>query len=279
MDNYIEFQRFPDLNSAYELIDILEANRIPYQVDDSATRFDIANASTNPMENQVIVRIRETDFETVNQLFAKNTSQADENSGVDHYLYTFSDNDIIDVIANPEEWTELEVKIANEIFKQRGLKPTAELIKSVRKEKIQEQEKKAKETKSRFVIGYSWFLWIAILSIINSIDFAIHNKLFFICGLGIVQVVDEIMNMAKGHFVIIGLIINLLLPSVFIVFWYYAKKKQQWAFLTGIIVYGLDTIIFIINRDWWSVGFHVFVLALISGGYESLKKKYETLAK
>jgi hypothetical protein len=277
MDNFIEFQRFPDFNTASELIDILDANRILYQVDDSATRFDIANASTNPMENQVIVRIKETDFETVNNLCEKKTSQAEENIGVDHYLYTFSDNDIIDVIANPEEWTELEVKIANEIFKQRGLKPTAELIKSVRKEKIQEQNKKATETKNRFVIGYSWFLWIAILSFINSIDFAFHNKLFFICGLGIVQVVDEVMNMAEEHFVIIGLIINLLLPTVFIVFWYYAKKKKPWAFLTGMLLYGLDTIILIFNREWWSVGFHVFVLSLISGGYESLSKKEETI--
>jgi hypothetical protein len=277
MDNLIEFQRFPDFNAASELIDILEANQIPYQVDDSATRFDIASASTNPMENQIIVRIRETHFETVNNLFEKKTSQTDENNDVDHYLYTFSDNDIIDVIANPEEWTETEVKIANEIFKQRGLKPTAELIKSVRKEKIQEQNKKVTETRNRFVLGYSWFLWIAILSIINSIDFAFHNKMFFICGLGMVQLVDEIMNMAEGHFVIFGLIINILLPTVFIIFWYYAKKRKRWAFITGMLVYALDTIIFILIRDWWSVGFHVFVIGLISGGYDSLKKKNETL--
>jgi hypothetical protein len=114
MDRYIEFQRFPDFDAALGLIDFLNAHDIPFQIDDSAARFDIASTTTHLMDNQIIIKINEAYFDKTNLLYRSNTYQTDENSSVDHYLYTFSDNDIIDVIANPEEWTELEVGIAKQ---------------------------------------------------------------------------------------------------------------------------------------------------------------------
>ena len=43
------------------------------------------------------------------------------------YLYSFSDNEIVNVIVNPKEWTEEEIELAKKISAQRGL---SELIKS-----------------------------------------------------------------------------------------------------------------------------------------------------
>lgn len=275
MDKLIEYQRFPDYDTASELIDILEANEIPYQVDDSALRFDIAANSFNPIDKQVIIQIREDDFERANLLYTTESNQTEKNPTEDHYLYSFSDNDIIDVIANPDEWTDFEVKLAKEISKQRGLKPTAEIIKTIRKDKINEQIKVSTESKRKISMGYSWFLWIAILSIVNTIDFTFHKRLFFIFGLGMTQLVDGVVNVLQGKFIAIGLLFNILISSVFILFWYYAKKKKQWAFLTGMILYGLDTILFIIARDWLSMGFHLFVLLLIFSGYDALYIKKE----
>jgi len=270
MDTYIEFQRYQDLSSATELIDILDENEIPYQVDDSSAHFDLTASSISPLDQHVIIKIREEDFEKVNGLFTTDKKQPINNSSDDHYLYSFSDNDIIDVIVNPEEWTDFEVTLAKQISKQRGLKPTAEFVKSTRKEKIEEEKKEAIMTKTSISMGYAWFLWIAILSIINTIDFTYHKRLFFIFGLGITQVVDGAMKILKGNFVIAGFVFNIIISFLFFVFWYYAKKKKQWAFIVGLVLYGLDTILFILVRDWLSTGFHIFVLLGIGFGYQSL---------
>ena len=45
------------------------------------------------------------------------------------YLYSFSDNEIVNIIVNPKEWTETEIELAKEISEQRGL---SELIKSTK---------------------------------------------------------------------------------------------------------------------------------------------------
>lgn len=276
MEEFIEYLRFPDFESASELIDILELNEIPYQVDDSAIHFDVAASSISPLDKQVIIQIREADFERANLLYTSQNDQTEDNSNDDHYLYSFSDNDIIDVIANPTEWNEFEVDLAKQISKTRGLKPTAELIKTLRQENFKEQNKKEIENKNKKKLGYGWFLWIAILSMINSIDFVFHNGLFFIFGLGLTQAVDGIVYVLKGNFIYFGFVVNIIISSVFILFWYYAKKEKTWAYLTGMILYGLDTILFIIVRDWLSVGFHIFVLIGISYGYSTLRENIKS---
>ncbi len=277
MDNFIEYQRFPTIESAVELIDILEENDISYRINDSLGSFDIAASSMSPFDKQVVVFIEEENFEKVNLLFINDNSPKEDNTDNDHYLYSFSDEDIIEVIANPEDWAELEVTLAKQIVKQRDLKITAEAIKSARKERFEEQLKVEAETKAQVSGGYSWFLWIGILSIINSIDILFHNQLFFIFGLGITPFIDSLTNVSKGDYNVIGLIINVFISSIFIFLWIFAKRKQRWAFLFGMILYGLDTLLFVIIKDWWCVGFHVFVLTMIYYGIISLNKKKENL--
>ena len=277
MENFIEYQRFPTIESAVELIDILEENDISYRINDSLGSFDIAASSMSPFDKQVVVFIEEDNFEEVNLLFINDNSPKEDNADNDHYLYTFSDEDIIEVIANPEDWAELEVTLAKQIANQRDLKITAAAIKSARKEKMEEQFKVIQETQATVSAGYSWFLWIGILSIINSIDILFHNNLFFIFGLGITPFIDALTNVAKGDYNVIGIIINVFISSIFILLWVFAKRKQKWAFLFGMILYGLDTLLFIIIKDWWCVGFHVFVLIMMYYGIVSLNKKKENL--
>lgn len=275
MDNYIEFQRYPDLDSASELIDILETNEIEYQIDDTALRYDIAATSMNPLDKQIIVKIKDADLEKATKLFATIKNNVESDTYDDHYLYTFSDNDIIDVIANPDEWTAFEVDLAKKIFKDRELKPTAELIKSTRKTKIEEQTKNAIKKDNTIKGSYTWFLLIGVLSIVNSIDVLFHQRLYFIFGLGITRIVDSIIFYSQNQFIVAGLIINIIVSSIFILLWYYAKKKKNWAFLTGLIFYGVDTLIFIFYKDWLSTGFHAFVFIGIYAGYKMLKQKDE----
>jgi len=277
MDNFIEYQRFPTIESAVELIDILEENDISYRINDSLGSFDIAASNMSPFDKQVVVFIEEENFEKVNLLFINENSPKEDNADDDHYLYSFSDEDIIEVIANPEDWAELEVTLANQIAKERDLKITAVAIKSARKERFEEQLKVEAETKAQISGGYSWFIWIGILSIINSIDILFHNQLFFIFGLGITPFIDALTNVSKGDYNVIGLIINVFISSIFILLWVFAKRKQRWAFLFGMILYGLDTLLFIIIKDWWCVGFHIFVLIMIYYGIVSLNKKKKNL--
>jgi len=271
MDEFIEYQRFATLDNASFLIDLLDANQIPFKIDDSATRFDMTATTIHPIEGGIVIQVRQADKERVDQINFKTTETASIN---DHYMYSLSDNDIIDAIVNPDGWSEEEQTLAKEISKQRDLKPTAKLIKSLRKDK--EAVNISDETKQRNSItnGVSWFLWIAILSSCNTIALIFHQNLHFVVGLGInyvlLGIMEGIQRASGANLIPIGFFLTFVVSGLFLWIWTKSKKENQKIYLTGLIIYGIDTIIFIFTKEWFSIAFHLFAFWVLFVGYRAL---------
>ena len=270
MENFINYQTFSNLQEASELIDLLNTNQIPFEIDDSAMRFDIAAKNINPLEDGIIIKIRETDKEKINEISSKNKKT---DSIYDYYLYSFSDNDIIDIIVNPEEWTEEEIALAKKISKERNLKPTAEQVKLLRKntDKVKEQIKQENLIKN----NASWFLFIAIMSIANTILILSNQNFHFAIGLGISELILVVMyygvQQATGiDLTVVSFILTLLVPAFFIWVWAKSKKKNQNVYLAGAIVYGVDTLISVFFKLWIGVAVHLLCLWFIFMGYKTL---------
>lgn len=121
--------------------------------------------------------------------------------------------------------------------------------------------------------GANWFFWIAGLSFINSILFLCSGKWNFIVGLGITQLVDVIgMDLVKaignaGYILAAGL--SAIAAAIFVFFGILARKKCNWAFVVGMTAYALDAQVFLFVQDYLGVGFHIFVLFLIAGGFKA----------
>lgn len=270
MEEFIEYQRFSTLEDAVPLLDLLDRNQIPFKVDDSANRFSLSATTIDPLENKFIVQIRQVDKDTVNKLNQR-IGESPEN---DHYMYSLSNNDIIDAVVNPEDWTKEEQTLAQEIFKQRNLKPTAEEIKSTRKEKIEMVKNEHLRQKNMIRGGASWFLWIAILSILNIIALIANQNLQFIAGLGINYVILGVINgiqvVTGQNIMLIGYALAFLVSGSFVLIWKKSKKGNKAVYLTGLIIYALDTVIFIFTKEWFTVGFHVFAFIILISGYDAL---------
>ena len=273
MDEFIEYQRFSTLDEATPLIDLLDINQIPFKIDDSAMRFVMSATSINPLESGIVIQVREIDRDKIERLNQRST----EIPVNDHYMYSLSDNDIIDAIVNPEDWTKEEHVLAQVIFKQRNLKPTAETIKSSRKEKIETVKKEELKQKSLILGGTSWFLWIGILSALNLIAIIIHQNLQFIAGLGInyfiLGMMDGIRRTTGINLIVLGYVLTFLVSGLFIFIWKKSKQENKAIYLTGLIIYGLDTIIFVFTKEWFSLGFHIFALLMLGNGYNALIAK------
>lgn len=278
MDEFIEYQRFTTLDDATFLIDLLDANQIPFKIDDSATRFDLAATTINPLKGGIVLQIRQSDKERVDQINFKTTEASSIN---DHYMYSLSDNNIIDVVVNPDGWTEEELILAKEISKQRNLKPTAELIKSLRKDK--EVINASDETKQKNIIknSASWFLWIAIFSSCNIVALIFHQNLHFVAGLAInyaiLGMMDGIRRALGIDLMPLGFFLTFVVSGLFLWIWTKSKKENQKIFLTGLVIYGIDTVLFIFTKEWFSVAFHIFAFWMLFVGYRTLltKKKNE----
>ena len=118
--------------------------------------------------------------------------------------------------------------------------------------------------------GASWFIWIAGLSLVNSAIGLGGGNVHFIVGLGISQLVDAVAHQAGSAGIVLDLIINGIVAGVFVLFWYFGKKGQKWAFLTGMVLYAADGLLLITFHDYLSVAFHAYALFRIHNGFKGL---------
>lgn len=116
--------------------------------------------------------------------------------------------------------------------------------------------------------GAGWFLWVAILSQLNSLFMLLNFNIAFCIGLGISPLVAgivtaaenpealELTPTAKGAAFAVGLVGMLF----FLVIYFFANRRHSWAFILGMIAYAVDGLIFILFGDFLSIGFHIFAL-------------------
>ena len=113
----------------------------------------------------------------------------------------------------------------------------------------------------------NWFYWIAGLSIANSLVFYFSKDLYFVVGLGITQFIDGIISELMNGPNLIALILNLMIAGLFIFIGYMSRKYKKWAFVIGLAVYTLDALLYLYTGEWMAVGFHIFVIVMISRGF------------
>jgi hypothetical protein len=120
--------------------------------------------------------------------------------------------------------------------------------------------------------GAHWFFWIAGLSLVNSFSAFAGSGMRFIVGLGLTQIFDQV---AGGSNRPGALLLDIVAAGIFVGFGMLARKQHDWAFLVGMIVYGLDSLIFVMAKNVLSIAFHLLALYFIYRGMRAS----EALAK
>jgi hypothetical protein len=118
----------------------------------------------------------------------------------------------------------------------------------------------------------SWFLWVAGLSMVNSVLAASGAGLHFLFGLGITSIVDAVAQHAGTTGIVLNLVINAFIAGVFLLFWYFGKQGHPWAFLVGMGLYVIDGVILLLITDYLGAAFHLWVLYRLYQGYTTLSR-------
>ena len=125
--------------------------------------------------------------------------------------------------------------------------------------------------------GANNFYWIAALSVINSFVFQFGGSSYFVVGLASTLIVDtvfvEIANSAADSSMVvkvIGLAISIFISGIFALFGLFANRGKSWAFIVGMAVYVLDTLLMLAFQEWLGLIFHGFFLFGLFGGWRAL---------
>ena len=125
--------------------------------------------------------------------------------------------------------------------------------------------------------GANWFYWIAGLSLVNSLVFLFGSPVAFVAGLGFTQIADAVVNLsiqngAPSALRWVVIVFDLILLIMFALFGYYANKRFAAAFIIGILIYVIDTLLLLFIGALLPVGFHAFALFFIIRGFFACRK-------
>jgi hypothetical protein len=118
----------------------------------------------------------------------------------------------------------------------------------------------------------SWFLWLAGLSMVNSVLAASGAGLQFIFGLGLTEIVDAYAHNAGSTATVLNLIVNAFIAGIFVLFWFLGKQGHKWAFLVGMGLYVIDGLILLPYHAFLDAAFHLWVLYRLYQGYTTLSR-------
>ena len=118
--------------------------------------------------------------------------------------------------------------------------------------------------------GAGWLLAVAGFSVINSTLVFFNANLHFIVGLGITQIADGVGKRAGGGGAIAGFIVSLFMAGLFGLFGKFAREENQWAFIAGMVIYGLDGLIFLAFGEMLDLAFHAFAIYCMFQGLRVL---------
>lgn len=127
--------------------------------------------------------------------------------------------------------------------------------------------------------GAASFYWVAGLSVINTLLSVFNTGRYFVVGLaaslladgiflGMAEMYPETQMVAK----LLDIVVSVLIAGIFVFFGYMASRGRRWAFIAGMVLYGLDALLMLAFQEWVGLIFHLFFLWSMVSGLRALNQ-------
>ncbi|WP_400191842.1 hypothetical protein [Hymenobacter sp. B81] len=143
-DGFLTYQKFLSLEASQGLLSLLQEHNIPYETVLVQPAADPSFAF-NEVHRHCEVKLRGQDFPRVHQLEEQANEQLAASVDPDHYLFRFTDDELMGILVRPDEWSKLDFVLAQRILRDRGhdLNPdTVQLLLQHRNAELAKPEEK-----------------------------------------------------------------------------------------------------------------------------------------
>ncbi|WP_163409242.1 hypothetical protein [Flavobacterium ajazii] len=164
-ENYSVFRKYPTLEQVKELETLLNQNNIVTQIADNIPSVD-SSFSGSTLQNQYEIKIPLADFEKAEKILDKKAEKLIDQIDKDYYLFSFSDDELYEILLKADEWNEFDYKLAQKILIQRGKSVDTELLKALKKQRIELLAKPEENQKSWIMAGYIFAILGGFLGIL-----------------------------------------------------------------------------------------------------------------
>jgi hypothetical protein len=140
-EKFTTYRSFNDKVLAAELYQKLSEAGIPVAWEDTVGYFDASFSSGDNILNIFYVKLRQQDFKTADELLMNAVAENIQEPISDYYLFSFSNDELIDVLKKPDEWNEFDLYWAKKILTTRGIVVKQEDVEKAREERLSESKK------------------------------------------------------------------------------------------------------------------------------------------
>ncbi|GAA4370044.1 hypothetical protein GCM10023185_44250 [Hymenobacter saemangeumensis] len=177
MSDFAPYQSYPAEAAAEPLLAMLREREIPFEtsLDTGQASFDPSFAN-NASFTRFVVKLHPGDVEWVRQLEQEAHGNALQQLSPDHYLFRFSDEELIDILTKPDEWSNLDVSLAGQLLKQRGRDVSPDTIRLLRQNRLREQTKADDNNQTQILLGYGTALLGGFIGIFIGAHLYWHRK-------------------------------------------------------------------------------------------------------
>jgi hypothetical protein len=176
--DFRDFQTFASAEAAQPLLAMLARQGFVVRTaaDNGQVAFDPSFAN-NQLTSEFIVKLRLADFERASQLLADMNQDAINQADPSHYLFTFTDEELFDLLVKPDEWSGFDVALADQLLRQRGRDVSPDTLRLLRQHRAAELARPDKDHKSWILAGYLSALLGGFFGLLIGYQLYFHRKL------------------------------------------------------------------------------------------------------
>ncbi len=134
------FRTFPNVEQAREFGQLLSDNGLSVKLVENSPAVDIT-FSGNTMQTEFQILVDQNEFDKAEGILQDNARDLVKNVDREHYLFQFTNEELYDILLKPDEWNEFDYILAQHILDERGKPVDEEMLRSLRKQRIDDLTK------------------------------------------------------------------------------------------------------------------------------------------
>ncbi|CAN5306419.1 hypothetical protein BH10BAC4_BH10BAC4_04350 [soil metagenome] len=171
----LTYKKFNDRESAEALGEILKTKGIEFEITED--RNNIGSVYGNRTFTQLFyVNIRPEFFSKADEAVLKVSDESVATVDQDHYLYSFTDEELFDIVTKPDEWNALDYQLSQKILKERGKDISTETVALLKAQRTKELARPEPRQPGLIAAGYIFALVGGIIGVFIGWHISTYKK-------------------------------------------------------------------------------------------------------
>lgn len=161
---YSVYKKYFEAEQAEALADLLKKNNIDCEISQDRDSLDSLYGD-NHFNTVYFVKLEPAFFEIADNLLLAESEIEANTDDPEHYLHSFSDDELLEILEKPDDWNALDYQRARKILESRGKKIGLKELKSLKNKRIQELAKPEEVLPVWIHIGYFFVVLGGVLGL------------------------------------------------------------------------------------------------------------------